>query len=381
MAIRVTENKNTEKLRRVMIVDDSRLMRKAVSKILGKLYDIVEGVDGKDAWKMLQEDETIEVICCDLSMPILDGFGFLKLVQASEDERIKKTPVIIVTGQEDTEENRDAIFRQGAVDFVSKPFDSIQLKARIKAHLRQIETVQKLESRAAIDPVTGLGTREFFAKAGQQQISFANRQNDNLIIVRLAVDNFQELFLQVGKVGSGAILRKVGEIISKYARTEDILSRVGLDGFAALLHTTDVEGAIGMSERIRDMVAAVKINYKGKSHNITISSGLCCVEVSDDTKIDDLLERSARQLAMAQKDGGNRIVLEKESVSGKFVAEKTGPLTVEEALELIRKGETETVAKQIDGVMKRILPLLVLYEKVEKHGLKEAIMALRASIK
>lgn len=381
MAIRVTENKNTEKLRRVMIVDDSRLMRKAVSKILGKLYDIVEGVDGKDAWKMLQEDETIEVICCDLSMPILDGFGFLKLVQASEDERIKKTPVIIVTGQEDTEENRDAIFRQGAVDFVSKPFDSIQLKARIKAHLRQIETVQKLESRAAIDPVTGLGTREFFAKAGQQQISFANRQNDNLIIVRLAVDNFQELFLQVGKVGSGAILRKVGEIISKYARTEDILSRVGLDGFAALLHTTDVEGAIGMSERIRDMVAAVKINYKGKSHNITISSGLCCVEVSDDTKIDDLLERSARQLAMAQKDGGNRIVLEKESVSGKFVAEKTGPLTVEEALELIRKGETETVAKQIDGVMKRILPLLVLYEKVEKHGLKEAIMALRASIR
>lgn len=388
MAIRVTEKLPTGQSRRILIVDDSRLMRKSVSKILGKLYDVVEAADGKEAWKILGEDGTIEVVCCDLSMPIMDGFGFLGLVHNSDNERIKNTPVIIVTGAEDTEENRNEIFNQGAVDFVSKPFDSIQLKARIKAHLRQIETAQELqnkkqelEDKAATDPVTGLGTREFFIKAGQQKISYANREGHGLVVVQLAIDNFQDLFMQVGRAGAGVILKKVGEIIAAQARQEDIISRISLDGFAALLDTMDMQGATSMAERIREMTASVKVRLRQKQYKLTVSIGVHRVEVLEDTRIEDLLKASRVKMLEAQKAGGNQVVSDEQVVVGRIAKDKDKPISIEEALEMIRKGETEAVAYQIEGLMRRILPLLVLYEKVEKHGLKEALMALRASIK
>ena len=93
---------DNEQLIRIMSVDDSRLMRKSVARILKGLNDVVEAEHGEDAWEMLQKDKTIKIICCDLSMPVMDGFGFLELVRNSEDERIKNIPVIIVTGQEDS---------------------------------------------------------------------------------------------------------------------------------------------------------------------------------------------------------------------------------------------------------------------------------------
>jgi len=389
MAIRVTEKQDTGQLRRIMIVDDSRLMRKSVSKILGRLYDVIEAADGKEAWEILGKDETIEVVCCDLSMPIMDGFGFLGLVHNSDDERIKNTPVIIVTGAEDTEENRNEIFNQGAVDFVSKPFDSVQLKARIKAQLRQVETVQQLENKkqeledkAATDPITGLGTREFFIKAGQQKISYANRQGHGLIVVQLAIDNFQDLFMQIGRAGAGAILKKVGEVLAKHARQEDISSRISLDGFAALLDTMDMEGAMGMAERVRDVVSSINVSFKEKNYKLTVSIGISQVEVVETTEISELLQISRGLMVQAQKAGGNQVISSEQAAVSKVPPEKAaGTISIEEALELIRKGETEAVAYQIEGLMKRILPLLVLYEKVEKHGLKEALMALRASIK
>ncbi|MCW8962219.1 MAG: response regulator, partial [Gammaproteobacteria bacterium] len=157
---------NKEQLLRILAVDDSKLMRKAVARILKGVNDVVEAEHGEDAWDMLQQDETIKIVCCDLSMPVMDGFGFLERVRNSDDERIREMPVIIVTGQEDSEENRNKIFEAGASDFVSKPFDSAQLRASIKTHTRLEKTASELrrktteylektsefETLAAVDP-------------------------------------------------------------------------------------------------------------------------------------------------------------------------------------------------------------------------------------
>ena len=72
---------NNESLVRIMTVDDSRLMRKSVSRILKGLNEVVEAEHGEQAWEILQEDKDIRIVCCDLSMPVMDGFGFLKKVR------------------------------------------------------------------------------------------------------------------------------------------------------------------------------------------------------------------------------------------------------------------------------------------------------------
>jgi len=121
---------------RILAVDDSRVMRRAMSKVLGKEYDVVEAEHGEDAWTHLLNDPTIQVVFTDLSMPYLDGFGLLERMRDSDDPHLQALPVIIITGKDDDEETKQAALDKGASDFITKPFDSVQLQARAKAHVR-----------------------------------------------------------------------------------------------------------------------------------------------------------------------------------------------------------------------------------------------------
>lgn len=331
-------------VQRIMIVDDSRLMRRSVVKILRGLYNIVEAGDGEEAWKMLCEDKEIRIVCCDLSMPVLDGFGFLKRVRLSDEERIKEMPVIIVTGNEDTEENRNEVLEKGATDFVSKPFDSAQLKARIKTHIKLEKTTRDLEKKstelvekAAVDPVTGLGTRAYFDKSGRQMISYSRRHEHELVVLQLAIDNFQDLFIKVGKPGASALLRKVGEILSRHTRQEDALSRISVGGFAALLRTASLEGATKMAERVRTTIDNVKITVAGKTYKVTASFGVVKTTVSVATTVNALLDLSGKYLAEAQKAGGNKVIANEVAVPKRPVAEAAAPRVVQPTGEVVEE--------------------------------------------
>lgn len=375
---------NNDELVRIMSVDDSRLMRKSVSRILKGLNDVVEAENGEQAWELLQQDETIKIVCCDLSMPIMDGFGFLEKVRSSDDARIRNVPVIIVTGQEDSEENRNRIFEAGASDFVSKPFDSAQLRACIKTHTRLEQTAEELEKKtteleaaAAVDPLTGLGTQAFFYKSAQQAISHACRHERELIIINLQIDGLRELFIKVGKGTCAALIKKVGEILSKHSRQEDLVCRMGLDGFVTLLTTCDLSGAVQLTERVREMVASVRFQHDGQKEKLTISAGVAKVDVNAEMTADDLLQASADYLKKAQEAGGNQVGYDKSMVK----VEPVGDLTIDQALTLISRGESNQVRGQIDILVRRILPLLALYARVNANGARQLIEKLQDRIK
>ncbi|MDH5436916.1 MAG: response regulator, partial [Gammaproteobacteria bacterium] len=163
------EETSTEQLPHVLVVDDSRLMRVAVKKILKQDYRLSEAVDGETGWEALIKDDSIQVVISDLSMPNLDGFGLLEKIRTSADERIKNIPVIIITGAEDDDVTRTRALDCGASDFVTKPFDSVQLRARTRSHAQHDQTSRKLtevstalEENTSIDPLTGLANKRHF---------------------------------------------------------------------------------------------------------------------------------------------------------------------------------------------------------------------------
>jgi len=86
---------------RILAVDDSRVMRRAMSKVLSKDYDVIEAENGEDAWTILLNDDLIQVIFTDLSMPYLDGYGLLERIRTSDELRLNDIPVIIITGNDD----------------------------------------------------------------------------------------------------------------------------------------------------------------------------------------------------------------------------------------------------------------------------------------
>src|SRR4051812_36892559 len=88
----------SEKKARVLLVDDSKLVRLTATKILATQFDLVLAEDGEEAWQKISEDNTIQVVFTDLGMPKLDGYGLIQRIRQSENEGIRNQPVIVITG-------------------------------------------------------------------------------------------------------------------------------------------------------------------------------------------------------------------------------------------------------------------------------------------
>ncbi len=112
----------------LLIVDDSRLMRHALKKILSADFNLVEAADGEEAWEKLQTEPSIQAIFSDLSMPNLDGYGLLERVRKSVEARINSLPFIVITGKEgDDASLRSEAQALGANEIVCKPFKSEEI--------------------------------------------------------------------------------------------------------------------------------------------------------------------------------------------------------------------------------------------------------------
>ncbi|TNF99300.1 MAG: response regulator [Gammaproteobacteria bacterium] len=382
MTDKLDESIDANALKRIMVVDDSRLMRKSVLKILKGLYDVIEAENGQDAWGKIQQDADIKLVLCDLSMPVMDGFGFLENVQGSEDPRINETPVIIVTGSEDNDDLRDKVLEQGASDFVSKPFNSAQLKARVETHIKLANTTKtlhkketELEEQAAVDPVTGLGTKAYFERLTEQMLSYAKRHRQCLIAIQLQIDGFQQLFIKIGKKDAYELLNKIGELLSNTARTEDALSRVSLNGFAALLLSSDIDGVVRMANRLRTAISTLRIKHKDHIYSVTASVGVALIEVDEQTTVAEVLRKSGAFMEEARKAGGNQVKHDQSALTEEYCV-----TSIDQALLMLSRGQEEQVAAQLDDVVNMILPLLELYQQNNKEGMDNLISRLKNNI-
>ena len=226
----------------ILVVDDSRLMRVAARKILKNDFDIVEAEDGEVAWEVLQNNRQITLVMSDLSMPNLDGLGLLKKIRESSEAHLKELPVIIVTGAEDDDGSKKTALSAGASDFITKPFESVQLLARTQAQAKQQRTQQalqesetskqQLEEQSSVDTLTGLINQRAFNDNIEESLSYAIRHRSELALLLIRVEKYKVLFLRRGKQTAEEVLRRLAPMLSDGRRREDAVARIGLDTFA-----------------------------------------------------------------------------------------------------------------------------------------------------
>ncbi len=351
---------------RILAVDDSRVMRRAMSKILSKDYDVVEAENGEDAWTILLNDDSIQVIFTDLSMPFLDGYGLLERIRSSDDPHLNETPVIIITGKEDDEGAKQEAFDKGANDFITKPFDSIQLQARAKAHItfkqtstKLTEASDKLERQATIDETTGLGGQRYFCKVGEETLSYASRHNGQFIIIRMDIDEFNNLFIKHGKNIMDSILHSIGKKFSNLVRQEDTIARIGVSKFALILKETALKEAEVLADRIRSEIKnmSFKLPDNGGIINLTVSAGLYEPELIPDLTFKQLISETEKHLTEAQTAGGNRIVTH-STVSNIDIEKPPKEINIVELLEKLKENKPEELLPNIDAILHHITPLL-----------------------
>ena len=289
---------------RILLVDDSVLMRKAASKMLGDEFDIVTASDGMEAWVTLQGDPAIQVVFTDLSMPRLDGFGLLARIRTAEDEGTNNMPVIVVTGADDDESARKKALDRGATDFITKPFTSVDLLARARAHANYRRIARRLEQQSTRDPLTGLENKAGFLDRLQQDLAYMHRHGQPLSVVRMEIDGFKDLFLRHGKLVAEDLLQHVAQTLRQSIRKEDSVGRIGLSGFALALPAGQFEGSRGLIERIRHQIAM----GQGGGIAVTVSAAVLSPATSEPLEAPDVMRACEDLLQQALKSGGNCVV-------------------------------------------------------------------------
>ncbi|HFQ13897.1 MAG TPA: diguanylate cyclase [Gammaproteobacteria bacterium] len=367
---------------RILAVDDSKVMRKAMTKVLGQDYDVIEASDGEDAWTILTNDSEIQVVFTDLSMPYLDGFGLLQRMRDSDEARFQDMPVVIITGKDDDDETKELALNMGASDFITKPFDSVQLKARAKAHVnfdrtskKLDETANKLEQQATIDELTGLGGRRYFWKAGEESLSYTRRHHGQFIILRLDIDDFNTIFIANGKQFADRILRQTGAVLARLVRKEDMVARIGLAKFAMLLRDTDIDSAMQLGKRLIKEVNAVDFETNGHTLNITVSIGMLEPLITDEVSFEELVAETEKYLKKAVEEGGNQVVI--KSLRKDYARTK---VDIGTALRLIEEGETACLEPHRLLLARQIFPLLNFLAEDPASGLHESIEQLKLAL-
>lgn len=365
--LKQTKNKDSDAMTatpdkpRILAVDDSRVMRVAIKKILGKDYDVIQAEHGEDAWTFLINDDSIQVVFTDLSMPYLDGYGLLDRMRKSDDPRLQEMPVIIITGKEDDDKAKQQALDHGASDFISKPFESIQLQARAKAHVNFKQTSNKLnnveaklERQATVDEVTGLGGQRYFCKAADDSIAYIQRHGGQYVLVRMDLDNFNQIFIKNGKQVADSLLKTIGQHLRQQVRQDDMLARVGLSKFAMFLRDTPIGTAEQCVERLCKTIAGMKFKLSNKEVlQITVSMGLYEPDLDAKQDIKTQIEITENYLAQAINQGGNCWVSHSDVPA--ITAEH---VNLETALVHIKHGESDKLSKQAGALFVRLLPIL-----------------------
>ena len=317
---------------RVLVVDDSRVMRKAINKILKDDAEILEAENGEDGWIKVKEDEEIQVLITDIEMPVLDGYQLICRIRASENTRIKNMPVITITGAED-EETKARAFACGATDFIVKPLDKLQLQARVQAHAkadetsRQLEeTTATLEEEATTDPLTGLASRRYFLQRIEQDMAHAMRHKDELTLMGIDVDNFKKLYQTHGDEIADQILVYISKNLQATARTEDTVARVGGAEFSVIAPSTSKDDAKILAQRMLEAIAKQPFNSGDADVPLTLSIGVVTLGADDVESVEALLELAGNRLRNAKAEGGNSV---SDSARSEAVADDTEEVTLD----------------------------------------------------
>jgi two-component system cell cycle response regulator len=306
-----------ENKQRLLIVDDSRVIRVTARKILKDHFETVEAADGEEAWDIICGDEPVSLVVSDLTMPNLDGFALLEKIRSSHLPNVCDLPVIIITGANDTDATMERARAAGATDFIGKPFDSVHLLARTQAHasshhatntLKQENTA--LEDSSGLDPLTGMVNETAFMERGYQLLSYAIRHNSNLSIYRIEIDHYGELYQQHGEAFAATIAQSVGEILASTIRAEDTAARIGPARFAMLLPGMEKTGIHNLAERINIELGRRTFKAGDDRLPVSLSIGVASPDIRRNTRLDELLVTADQRLGQAIAMGGNQVVFE-----------------------------------------------------------------------
>ncbi len=299
----------------VLLIDDSvEILRLLQVRLRSEDVNLITATTGMEGIRIAAERKPA-LILLDLDMPVMDGFETLRALK--EDSRTVNIPVIVISGSDDTVD-KVAGFEFGAIDYVCKPFNLPELRARMRSALRIQQLMSMLEHRAQIDGLTGLWNRAYFDRRLEEEIASHMRTGRPFTLVLCDLDNFKSLNDTHGHPAGDAVLQGFAKQLTATLRKQDIACRYGGEEFALILRETHAEQAHALIERIRETLESTRWP-RHPERAITASFGVCDEPNGDSSVPACWLETADKALYEAKKRGRNRIVVAGDPLPGNEV--------------------------------------------------------------
>lgn len=287
----------------VLLIDDAPDIHRLLAVRL-KSEDVeLIAVGAGEAGIARAREERPALILLDLNMPGMDGFAVLRALK--DDASTMDIPVIVISASEATDDKVTGL-DLGAIDYVCKPFNHAELRARVRSALRIHELMQLLAQKAQIDGLTGLWNRTYFDKRLTDELAARERTPRPLALAMCDLDSFKTLNDTHGHASGDAVLQGFARILQRNLRRGDVACRYGGEEFGLILRETDAEQARAVVERIRAELESTRWP-RHPERVVTASFGVCDHTAcgGDDPLL--WIETADRALYMAKQTGRNRV--------------------------------------------------------------------------
>jgi diguanylate cyclase (GGDEF)-like protein len=312
---------------RALVVEDSESQRLTLTRLLETLeFDVAAAVDGLDALGKLTS-RPADLVLSDVVMPRLDGFGLCRAIRKSASAAAY---VVMLTTESDAAQVLNG-FDAGADDYLTKPVDVPELRARVRAARRVIDLQLRLAEEAnslrelnarleaanaslaassLTDALTGLPNRRQLLQRLREEWAGALRSGSPFALIYADVDHFKSINDTRGHDAGDVVLGRVGRVLRRGVRQTDVVGRFGGEEFLAICPNADEAAAVGIAERIRAELESEEYSLGGSVLRVTASFGVACIR-PEPGSVDgeELIRKADAALYEAKSTGRNRVVV------------------------------------------------------------------------
>ena len=304
---------------RILVVDDHEDNIEVLKVRLESWgYLTASAYNGADALKYVEATPP-DLILLDVMMPEMDGNEVARRIKGNP--ALPFIPIIMQTALDSTDSKVEGL-EAGADDYITKPIDFAELKARLRSMLRikrlqealeerekeLLEVNEKLTYMSQTDALTGLDNRRHLNERIDEMFSHAKRLNEPFSLVMCDLDKFKSVNDTYGHQAGDEVLKQLSAILKDEAREIDRVGRYGGEEFMLLLPGTVLDAAVTFAERVRKRIEGNTFTFPGGTLTRTSSFGVAGWPHPKIEQCDDLVRTADDALYVAKETGRNKVV-------------------------------------------------------------------------
>lgn len=295
---------------KVLVADDEVVTLRLLESSLRRWgYDVLTAKDGKEALHILQQPDSPKLVVFDWLMPGLDGIQLCQKIRSRSQDPY--TYILLITGKREQDDVVKGL-SAGADDYITKPFDSQELKVRLRAGKRilllqdqLIAARETLRDIAMHDSLTRLWNRAAVLDILSTEIARSKRDGSSLGIVLVDIDHFKRINDTYGHPIGDAVLCETARILRDSTRPYDAVGRLGGEEFLVVLPGCDRINAVSHAERLRSAISSTPIFTQSGPVEITASMGVTFLPIDSDNDAATLVRAADEALYRAKNAGRN----------------------------------------------------------------------------